>query len=358
MKNRFPTSLYICITFGLCFLLCLSVSLNAQSYRQEADSFLQALPEGLQDQQCVAIQKACRGDGTDLQTIRSSRNRPTLLNKNVEITEISPTLRLYRPLQRTSRPLPLLIYLHGGGWTFGSIHSCARFCSELAATGEVMVLAVDYRLAPEHSYPDGLNDCLAAWKWAREKAVAWGSLPSLVSIGGDSAGGNLALATVLRLTVDQQSLPRSIVLFYPVVSAWNDRSSSWQAYQRGAGLDGSLMEAFNTAYCQGVDHAIQEDARRNPFISPSVAPDSLLQSLPRTLLVAAERDILRDQGKMFYLRLKKLNVEIERQEIPGSVHLFITVPGQESAFRRSIEWTRSFLQTFSSELPPSANNAL
>ena len=220
-----------------------------------------------------------------------------------------------------------------------------------------MVLAVDYRLAPEFPYPDGLNDCLAAWEWARQQAREWGSLPSLISIGGDSAGGNLALATVLRLSADKQSLPRSIVLFYPVVSAWNDRSDSWRTYQKGAGLDGSLMEAFNAAYCQGIDHTIREDAHRNPFISPSVAPDSLLRALPRTLLIAAERDILCDQGKTFYNRLKKLNVEIERKEIPGSVHLFITVPGQEGAFRQSIEWARRFLQTSLSAVRPTVHNA-
>lgn len=354
MQYRFLSFRHTRIIFGLFFLLSSSVSLNAQSYRQEADTFLETFPKGLQKLQCEAIQKACRGDGSALQAIRTSRNRPTPLNENVEITEISPTLRLYRPIQRGLHPLPLLIYLHGGGWTFGSIQSCARFCSELTATGEIMVLAVDYRLAPEFPYPDGLNDCLAAWEWARKQAREWGCDPELISMGGDSAGGNLALATVLRLGAGKQPLPHSIVLFYPVVSAWNDRSSSWQNYQKGAGLDGPLMEAFNAAYCQGIDHAIREEAHRNPFISPSVAPDSLLRAMPRTLLVAAERDILCDQGKSFYNRLKTLDVEIERREIPGSVHLFITVPGQERAFRQSIEWTRRFLQTsVSAARPPS-----
>lgn len=327
------------------FLLISIMDLHAQSYRKEADNFLRCLPSGLSEKQRIAIQEACQGNTTALEAVRSQRNRPTPLNSAVEITEISPSLRLYRPTQRGKQPLPLLIYLHGGGWTIGSIHSCARFCSELAAQGQVMVLAVDYRLAPEYPYPMGLNDCIEAWRLARKEAEKWGSLPEWISIGGDSSGGNLTLATTLRLMQDHEDLPRSLILFYPVVSVWNDRSASWQAYQQGAGLDGSLMEAFNAAYCQGINHATQTDARQDLFISPSVTPDSLLCRLPHTLFIAAERDILYDQGQVFCNRLKKLNVDIERKVIPGSVHLFITVPGQERAFRRSVEWAGRFLQT-------------
>ena len=206
----------------------------------------------------------------------------------------------------------------------------------MAATGNVIVLAVDYRLAPEHPFPDGLEDCIRAVKLARKKALEWGSSPELVSIGGDSAGGNLALSATLSFLQEGTSPIRSLLLFYPVVSAWNDASPSWNTYQKGAALDGPLMEAFNQAYTQG--------QATHPMASPSFCPDSLLSRLPRLLLVAAERDILCDQGKAFTDHVKRLGVTAHREVLPGTVHLFITVPGQDTAFRHAVSLAEDFLR--------------
>ena len=136
----------------------------------------------------------------------------------------------------------------------------------------------------------------------------------------------------------QNGMPplRSLLLFYPVVSAWNEASPSWKTYQKGAALDGSLMEAFNQAYTRG--------QAKHPFISPSLCPDSLLSRLPRLLLVAAERDILCDQGKEFTDHVKRLGVTAHREVLPGTVHLFITVPGQDTAFRHAVSLAEDFLR--------------
>lgn len=306
------------------------------TFRMEADRFLAAMPSGLQDQQTEAILKAIKGDTAELAAVRASRNTDPLRTELVNTLQITPSLRLYTPVKKNQSPLPLLIYLHGGGWTFGSINSCARFCQTLAATGNVIVLAVDYRLAPEHPFPDGLEDCIRAVKLARKKALEWGSSPELISVGGDSSGGNLALSVCLHNLQNGMPPLRSLLLFYPVVSAWNDASPSWKTYQKGAALDGSLMEAFNQAYTRG--------QAKHPFISPSLCPDSLLSRLPRLLLVAAERDILCDQGKEFTDHVKRLGVTAHREVLPGTVHLFITVPGQDTAFRHAVSLAEDFLR--------------
>lgn len=303
--------------------------------QQEAEQFVRHMPAGLQDRQTQAIRDALDGRLEPLQAVRQARNTDHPLPDGVRARYVAPHLRLYTPdSASTGNPLPLLVYLHGGGWTFGSIQSCARFCATLAQEASCLVLAVDYRLAPEHPYPAPLDDCCQAAALAHAHAREWGADPTRISIGGDSSGGNLALATALRRQREGQPPFRSLVLFYPVVKAWNDASDSWQRYQTGAALDGSIMDAFNEAYCQG---------KQNAEISPAMASDDDLAQLPPTLLIAAERDILYDQGQAFARRLAGLGVQTTHLTFPATVHLFITVAGQDCAFRQAVRQTTLFL---------------
>ena len=312
-------------------------------YLQQAENFLKKMPAGLQEHQREAIEEAMAGEPALLRVVREGRNAKPTFSPRIKVTDVTPSLRLYQPKSAKTEKLPLLVYLHGGGWTIGSMNSCARYCSELAATGKVMVLAVDYRLAPENPYPCGLNDCVTAVEYAYAHAQEWGSSAQLVSVGGDSSGGNLALATALRLQHEKKQAPHSLVLYYPVVAAWNDGTSSWKDNAKGKALDGALMNAFNKAYLEGVNHSNVADARKNPFISPVVASDEALKQLPRTLMVCAERDILLDQGEAFAKRLKEVDSDVQRKVLPGSVHLFVTVPGQEKAFKEAVRCAECFL---------------
>lgn len=305
---------------------------ETELFREEADRFLAGLPANLQQQQAEAVEKATNGDCAALDAVRSSRNATHPLPDNVIAEQIAPGLKLYRPANATGT-LPTLVYFHGGGWCFGSINSCARFCSGLAATGKAIVIAADYPLAPENRYPIGLNFCVEAVEFALTNAADWGSSPELVSVGGDSSGGNLAIAATMRLA-NQNHRVKSLVLFYPVVKAFCDNSPSWSKYGNGFGLDSNLMDAFNKAYTT---------TPGLPDISVADAGDWALSQLPDILLIAAERDILRDQGREFAKKLESLNVGITRIEIPGAVHLFITVPGQDAAFNQSVALTAHFL---------------
>lgn len=235
-----------------------------------------------------------------------------------------------------------------GGWCFGSVNSCAHFCAELSYRAKIAVLAVEYPLAPEHAYPAALNACTEAVAFAFEHAGKYGFLPDRISIGGDSSGGNLALATALNLILAKDSHSCrmdsgtmcsslcSLVLFYPVTKAWADGSSSWKNYAEGYGLDAQLMEAFNAAYIGTGD-------ARYPLVSPGVADDELLKQLPPTLIVNAERDILLCQGKELAARLSGLGVAVSHTVLPHTVHLFITVPGQPAAFGESVRLAADFL---------------
>lgn len=328
MKQRVSAILVM----AACSLTMTGQTIAADSaMRAEADAFLQHLPEGLQHRQTLAVDEAVGGDHRALNAVRNSRNAAPVISPDVKVSEPAPSLRLYEPSSCDGKSLPLLIYLHGGGWTFGSLNSCARFCDALASMGGVKVLAVDYRLAPEHSFPNGLDDCTAAVAYALAHADTLGIDTARVSVGGDSSGGNLALAA--SLSASCRGRLSSLVLFYPVTKAFADGSASWQKYGEGYGLDAELMEAFNRAYCTKAEP-------RDPRISVGLNDDEALKALPPTLLVAAGRDILCDQGSEFARRAAD---RVRRVEFPGAVHLFITVGGQDAAFRKAVALTHEFL---------------
>ena len=299
--------------------------------RKQADAFLRHTPAGLQHYQVLAIREAIDGDNASLMAVRNSRNGQPPISDNVETRMLRDSLRLYEPKCCKDNVLPLLIYLHGGGWTFGSINSCGRFCDAMASTGKLKVMALNYRLAPEHPFPEGLEDCIRAVEYAIENAQLLGIDAKRITIGGDSSGGNLAIAAALSGRCKGKI--ESLILFYPVVKAFDDKSESWKLYGKGYGLDAEIMEAFNKAYTQKAD-------ARNDSISVGLCSDEKLNRLPRTLLVAAGRDILRDQGKEFARRMGNKATRIEYKD---AVHLFITVAGQDEAFCKAVNHATAFI---------------
>lgn len=300
--------------------------------KKQADNFLKNMPTDLQHKQAEAIKKAISGDNSDLEAVRHSRNTAPSISANVHITDLSPTLRLYEPICASDSLMPLLVYFHGGGWTFGSLNSCGRFCDAMAATGKMKVLAVDYRLAPEHPYPCGLNDCQDAIIYAHDNATSLNIDVNSISAGGDSSGGNLAIATALSSKC--QGILKSLIVFYPVTKAFADGSASWKKYGSGYALDTELMNEFNNAY-------IGTPSIRKSLVDVGLNASDTLRKLPKTLLIAAERDILCDQGAEF--ASKAGSDIVTRVEFSGAVHLFITVPGQDAAFHRAIDLASKFI---------------
>lgn len=296
----------------------------------EQDSFLARMKPGLQHMQMLAVRAAMRGDDTALERTRESRNQPPVLPQGVEAVYVRPDLCLFMPSRPSARKRPLLLYLHGGGWCFGSINSCARFCAALALEGDCCVAALNYRLAPAHRFPAPLHDCQQALAYLKQHAAQWGCDSSQVSVGGDSAGGNLALATAMTVPGVCKVIP-----IYPVTKLYTVPSASWRQYATGYGNDAELLEAFNEAY------AGRE--ARNPLASVGLASDSALQALPPVLIISAGHDILFDQTAELARRLERLHHPLSYHVYPTATHLFITVPGQPAAFNEAVATVAGFL---------------
>jgi acetyl esterase len=226
--------------------------------------------------------------------------------------------RLYRPRQGA---LPLLVYLHGGGWVVGSVAVADPFCRALANASGCAVMSVEYRLAPEDRYPAAVDDAYAATHWAADHARDLGVDASRVAVGGSSAGGNLA--AVVALMAHERGSPKVAfqLLHVPVVDH-DFETSSYRANATGCGLTRSGMRWF-------WDHYVPDPKLRDePYASPLRAKD--LSGLPPAHIVTAECDVLRDEGKAYASRLVEAGVRTTYVEYPGMVHGFtamaMTIP--------------------------------
>ena len=159
--------------------------------------------------------------------------------------------RLYRP-QELEEPGRLLLFFHGGGWVIGDLDSHDDLCRFLALHTGIRVLSVDYRLAPEHPFPAAFDDCLAAYRYAVDNARELGTEPGLVSVGGDSAGGNLAASVALHATRSGLPRPNLQFLLYPAVDATTRRRSR-ELFGNGLLLTDDDMDWFTDRYLPDVD---------------------------------------------------------------------------------------------------------
>lgn len=314
-----------------------SIAMDTNKLHSQADAFLQTIDPNLQLNQTKAIEEAIKGDFTSLLQVRNSRNIATELIEGVKARYITEKMRIYFPDDlRKDEKLPCLIYLHGGCWVFGSINSCSGFCMELVKQSRVIVVALDYSLAPTNPYPAALEDIMQCTDYLFSHAKELNIDSENISLGGDSAGGNIAIVASVQRNQKGKKNYASLIAFYPVTKAWNDKSSSWKAYEKHSGLEGILMDIGNKVYTGN-------NKATNPEISPAMYEDKDLKTLPKTLIVAADRDILKDQGREFYERIDKLGVDARYIVLPYTYHLFITVKGQEEAFNTSVKLSGELL---------------
>jgi acetyl esterase len=217
-------------------------------------------------------------------------------------------MRLMIPAVSTDKPLPLLIYYHGGGFMFGGLDGFEPTAQLIANEGRIAVLLVDYRLAPESPYPAAWQDAEAAYDWARVSANKRFD-PKRIALGGDSAGATLAIATALRA----KKAPAALVLYYPGVDRVNDYPSM-TAFGKGYGLD-----ADNLTYL--AKQVYPEGAKTTPEdTSPMQAS---LKGLPPAFVITAGFDPLRDGQKAFADRLKASGVRTTTSHYPTLIHGFL-----------------------------------
>lgn len=241
--------------------------------------------------------------------------------------------RLYTPPGAT-KPLPVLVYLHGGGWVAGSVATHDPFCSLLSKAAGIIVLAVEYRLAPEHPFPAAIEDTLAAFRWAAQQAPGFGGDPRRLLLGGDSAGGNLAAVAANRLCAAADvARPTALLLLFPVIDHPSAAHASYTWNGTGYGLEASLMRWFWDQYAPGI-------APDDPKISPLHL--KTLPALPPTLVATAEYDPLRDEGIAYADKLKAAGVAVTHHHAPDMHHNFPVHPGTVARFPQSVAALNDF----------------
>jgi acetyl esterase len=243
-------------------------------------------------------------------------------------------LRVYTPAGTS--PFPLMVFFHGSGFVLCSLDTHDGMCRNLAAGIGCVVVSVDYRLAPEHKFPAGLDDCLAATRWAAAHAAEIGADASRIVLSGDSAGGNMAAVTALRVRDEGGPALVGQMLLYPVTDYHTPGTPSYEENAEGYGLTRDTMEWFWEHYLGNAAQAA------HPHASPLRAPD--LSRLPAAFIVSAEYDPLRDEAERYGERMRAAGVATEMTRRSGMNHGFLfwvgVVGGADSAMAEACAWAR------------------
>lgn len=248
--------------------------------------------------------------------------------------------RVYRPLPQTA--LPTVIHIHGGGWVGGNLDTHDTACRMIAAQSGWTVVAVDYRLAPEHPFPAALDDIESVAAALRESTVS-GVDGSRLALLGDSAGGHLA--TVVARRARDQTLPAYLFqgLIYPVIDATMTRTS-YADNAAGYGLEASGMAFYWDCFApHGVD-------RSDPNVSPASAED--LSGLPPAFVLTCEYDPLRDEGEAYAAALAEAGVPVVAVRVVGMIHSFFRLPALFDASRAAISQVSAMLADVAAQPDP------
>jgi acetyl esterase len=241
-------------------------------------------------------------------------------------------LRIYAPERENP---PTLVFYHGGGWTLGTLDSADDICRELAARAGVLVVSVDYRLAPEHPFPAAPDDALAALDWVADHADEFGADPGRLGVAGTSAGGNLAAATAMRARGTDIALDGQFLL-YPIC----DHDFETQSYEESADaplLGRAAMRWFWEQYLRSpVDAA-------NPYAAVLRAGD--LTGVAPATVVTAGNDVLRSEGVAFAEKLDRAGVETTHHHYPSLAHGFLSLTDDVEAADRAMDRVAGQIRT-------------
>ena len=246
-------------------------------------------------------------------------------------------VRIFTPYSSRHRDSALLFF-HGGGWVTGDIDSYSAMCGHMARMTERVVFSVDYRLAPEHPYPDGLNDCYEAARLLFNRCASLGLAQCNIALIGDSAGGNLAAAVSLMARDRGEFFPRKQILLYP--ATWNDHSNSSPFDSvRDFGDNYMLTSQAVTDYMRLYQRS--EDNRQEPYFAPLVSKD--LSRQPDTLVLTAQYDPLRDEGEAYAKKLAEFGNKAQCFRIAKGLHGYFTNPLAMDLIQQSYRYISDFL---------------
>jgi len=294
----------------------------------------------------LATQKAPKLWEAPLESLRANRREQQARVERVPVGQVEDRvlegpggplpIRVYRPATGGA-PAPLLVYLHGGGFVFGDLETSDPVSRQLCRETQMVVVSVEYRLAPEHRYPAAVEDALYASRWCQEHAADIGAQADHMVIAGDSAGGNLAISAALDLSADSAATrPSGLALVYPTTDMRQLAYPSRLEYAEGYGLSAADMDWFYEQYLP--------DASRmeEPWASPLLSPE--LGLLPPTLVLTAEFDPLRGEAEALAERMREAGVDVTYGCMQGTNHGVMTntegFPAGARFRARVVEWIR------------------
>ena len=248
---------------------------------------------------------------------------PTPVDDVTDMTVPGPAgempARLYRPRNAKSGPLPILVFYHGGGWIQGDIDTHDEPCRKIANASGGLVLSIYYRLAPEHKFPAGVDDCLAGFRWVRDHGNDIGADTNHIAVGGDSAGSNLSIVVCQELARLGETGPGFQLLIYPATDA-RMQTKSYDLFD-----DGFFLTRERINWYLHFFFFFFSSRRRHTRFSPVYTED--ISNQPPALIITAGFDPLRDEGKLYHEALIAAGVSSEYKQFDGMIHGFINMAG-------------------------------
>jgi acetyl esterase len=247
-------------------------------------------------------------------------------DRSVETPGVDVPVRIYTP--EGDGPFPILVFFHGSGFVICDIDTHDGLCRDLCRHSGCVVVSVDYRLSPEHKFPAAVDDCYAVTRWAAEHAAEITGDANTVFVVGDSAGGNMAAVTSLRIRDEGGPTLTGQVLIYPVTDYHTPPTASYLENAHAKRLTRKRMIWFWRQYLS--EPAEAED----PYASPLRA--SRFDGLPPALVLTAERDPLRDEGECYAARLEDAGVPTQSSRYEGLYHGFLGLEGPTADHQRGV----------------------
>jgi len=276
---------------------------------------------------------------TRLEPMKALGGQPDVLERVEDLLVPGPggdvPVRVYATEQGGVRPA--LVYFHGGGFVFGNIDTHDAVCRAIAKGSGLVVISVDYRLAPEHKFPAAVEDSYAVTVWVAQNAARLGIDARCIAVGGDSAGGNLATVVAMRCRNAGGPALVSQVLIYPATDLSSFETDSHRDFAEGYFLTRAAMKWFTGHYLPSADVA------SDPEASPLLAMN--LSSLPPALVITAEFDPLRDEGEAYAERLRQAGVPVTVSRYPGMPHGFVSMRGVLAGGRQATDEVAEFIRS-------------
>lgn len=293
------------------------------------------------------VLKALSFDGIEVEASRHLANLKAIdpmkifhrtIDGKIYNGEYEVPVRVYLPREKETDGLPVMLFFHGGGWVTESIDNYERICARMAVATNHIVVSVGYRLAPEYKFPVGLEDCYAVAKELYTGKIA-GIDPEQITVIGDSAGGNLAAALSLLARDRGEFLPKRQVLIYPALYGdYSDASPYPSVRENGSDylLTAGKMRDYIELY------ASSEKDKKNPYFAPLLAED--YKNQPKTLILTAEFDPLRDEGEDYGRKLSEAGNEVEIHRISDALHGYFALGIKYYHVKESFELINEFLR--------------